>query len=258
MSCSAWKAALHATSAPAWTGGECSATSTTVSDSPLIRDVVLPVVTTTPDGDGLALQHFLGSGFLIGPRGYALTAAHIIPPEADGLAVLTASGAEWRAHVVEGCEAHPTQDVAVLKVVEPLTPSRISVAGAWEGQSLPYRSWGYPESVMYEIVDNGVARPRPDLVYTQGYIRRRVSWSLSALVGSQFFELSEAAGGGCSGGPVLRMDAGDRWLLVGVYVGQRETEGAEPVRVGYAAREESFRDWRPELLGRTVIEESRD
>ena len=66
----------------------------------------------------------------------------------------------------------------MLKLAERLTPSWMRLAGTWEGQSLPHRSWGYPENVMYEAVDNGVAQPRPDLVYTQGYIRRRVSSSL--------------------------------------------------------------------------------
>lgn len=197
-----------------------------MSGSPALRDVVLPVVTIDPGADGVWLQRFLGSAFLIGSRGYALTAAHVIPAEGDGLAVLAADDAGWRAHLVEGWEAHPTEDVAVLKVAGPLTPSWMSLAGSWEGQSLPYRSWGYPASVMYEIVDNGLARPRPDLVYTQGYIRRRVSSPLPGLVGSQFFELSESVGCGCSGGPVLRMDAGTRWLVVGVYVAQREIEGA--------------------------------
>lgn len=71
----------------------------------------------------------------------------------------------------------------MLKVAGPLTPSWMSLAGRWEGQSLPYCSWGYPASVMYEIVDNDLARPRPDLVYTQGYIRRNVSWPLPGFVG---------------------------------------------------------------------------
>lgn len=81
--------------------------------------------------------------------------------------------------------------------------------------------------------------------------------ALTRLCRAQFFELSEPAGGGCSGGPVLRMGGGNRWLVVGVYVGQREIEGTDPVRVAYAAREESFRDWQPALLGRAVIDESR-
>ena len=164
-----------------------------MSGSPALRDVVLPVVTIDPGADGVWLQRFLRSAFLIGSRGYALTAAHVIPAEGDGLAVLTADDAGWRAHLVDGWEAHPTEDVAVLKVAGPLTPSWMSLAGSWEGQSLPYRSWGYPASVMYEIVDNGLARPRPDLVYTQGYIRRRVSSPLPGLVGSQFFELRRAS-----------------------------------------------------------------
>jgi len=41
---------------------------------------------------------------------------------------------------------------------------------------------------------------RPDLVYTQGYVRRRLSnLPLDGIRGQQFFELSEAAGPGSSG-----------------------------------------------------------
>ena len=37
------------------------------------------------------------------------------------------------------------------------------------------------------------------------------------------------------------------WGLIGIYVGERQSDG---VHVGYAAREENFRDWLLPLLER--------
>lgn len=101
-----------------------------------------------------------------------------------------------------------------------------------------YMLWGYPVDVQYEVPnEHGVALPRPDLVYVEGYVRRRLSnIDLPGIRGSQFFELDSAAGAGCSGAPViLRQTGGGDWQVTGVYVGNRvnETEG---VRVGYATR----------------------
>jgi hypothetical protein len=112
--------------------------------------------------------------------------------------------------------------------------------------------------MLLEIVEEGHARPRPDLVYTQGYIRRRISdIPIPGIRGNGFFELSEVAGAGCSGSPVMLITSGPAWLVIGVYVGQRIAAGDDLVRVGYAAREDLFRDWVPDLLGVSVIAESR-
>ena len=45
---------------------------------------------------------------------------------------------------------------------------------------------------------------------------------------------------------------------MGVYIGQRVTEGEDPVRLGYAVRADAFRDWTPDLLAsRTDFDDSR-
>jgi hypothetical protein len=115
---------------------------------------------------------------------------------------------------------------------------------------------GYPENLLYEVVEADAVIPRPDLIYTQGYIRRRISSELPGLKGNAFFELSEIASDGCSGSPVLRMQAGQDslWYVVGVYVGQRTIEGSDPVRMAYALREEAVRDWVPDLAGISLYE----
>lgn len=79
--------------------------------------------------------------------------------------------------------------------------------------------------------------PRPDLVYSEGHIRRRLIDSRQTLFGGhRQFELSSAAGAGCSGAPVL-LDhpAHDAWQVIGVYVGQRSNE-TEGITVGHAVR----------------------
>jgi hypothetical protein len=101
---------------------------------------------------------------------------------------------------------------------------------------MPYMLWGYPKDVQYETTnDRGLALPRPDLVYAEGYVRRRLSDVEIPLVrGRNFYELSSAAGKGFSGAPVIKKQhGGGDWQVAGVYVGQRTNE-VEGVRVGYA------------------------
>jgi len=204
---------------------------------------------------------FLGTAFLIGTGQYALTAAHVAAMGRSLPMVLVSvnNDGESYGHEVEAAEAHPTEDVAILRLGSPLWPSWMQLAGTFETQTLSYRSWGYPENVLHEVVTNGLALPRPDLIYTQGYVRRRLSMTVPGLNGTQFFELSDAAGGGCSGAPVLRRTAiaGGFWDVVGVYIGERQVEGRDPIRVGLAVREEAFRDWVPDVLGRSILDESR-
>jgi Trypsin-like peptidase domain len=232
-----------------------------MSDTQLVRDVVLPLVRLRPGGDGIAMTRFCGSAFLIGDRGAALTAAHLLPMRQladEPLALLRVVNGEWTAFNVVSWEIHPTEDVAVLKLPVEIGPSWLQLAGTWHGQTAPYRQFGYPTDVQLEVVQRGEARPRPDLVYSQGYIRRRITGTpLPGIRGDAFFELSEVAGSGSSGSPVMLMAPGSAWMVIGVYLGQRITTGEDSISVGYAVREEAFRDWKPELLGRTVIRESR-
>jgi hypothetical protein len=119
--------------------------------------------------------------------------------------------------------------------------------------------WGYPEDLFFEDVDHrdalGRVPPRPDLVCCKGYIRRRLSMALPGIRGTEFFEVSDLAGAGCSGSPLFTNRSPDRaWDVVGVYVGERRRE--DGVSVGYAARIESIADWAPSVLGKTAVEES--
>ena len=127
----------------------------------------------------------------------------------------------------------------------------------WLDRELRSRRGRHPDDVAREIVVDNVVVPRPDLVYAEGYVRRRMSNpKLPKIKGTGLFELSDPGGVGCSGGPVFkrRGPRGD-WPLIGVYVGEHLND--DGVFVGYAAMEERFRDWSPAWLQRSVLAESR-
>lgn len=243
-----------------------------------MRDYVFPIFEVDVTGHEMAARTFRGTGFFVGMRGYALTAAHVVndPPPSGPLAAILSDGGFWRGFGVSGIELHPKEDVALLSISPPGGPQQswrsiVHARSSQENSSAPYFLWGYPADTVYEIVDesSGHADPLPGLVYTEGHVRRRVSIdNLVGLKGSQFFELSDAAGDGCSGGPLLLKNQPntDTWPLIGLYVGERVltadrklTEvfpGAAKIR-GYALRLDAILDWRPGLLeGRSLLEES--
>jgi hypothetical protein len=232
-----------------------------------IRDYVVPVVSLARNGDGFRMEAFLGTAFNIGTRGALLTARHVIEGrDNETLAVLYVDNDnEWSAHIVEGRELCPTADVALMMIGGGQWSSIIECSGTWQGASMSYDCWGYPDDARY---DSG-AVGRPDLVFTTGYVRRAYSQDLPGIRGNQFFEISEIAGSGSSGAPLIHKGKliprnGDTmWPLVGIYSMERRTEvhvdGVSVTReVPYAVREEAFRDWAPEVLGRSILDESRN
>ncbi|MFJ2991214.1 serine protease [Pandoraea sp. NPDC087047] len=211
------------------------------------------------------MDAFLGTAFNVGSGGALLTARHVIEGrDKETIMVLYVdANNEWSGQIVRERELCPTADVAVMKI-EGRWMSIFECDGSWQGASMHYDCWGYPDDARF---DPG-AHQRPDLVYTTGYVRRHYSYAIPTVKGSQFFEISEVAGSGCSGAPIVhktkRMSRGpvSKWALVGIYSVERCTE----VHVGgvlitreipYGVREEAFRDWAPQILGRTIMEESR-
>jgi hypothetical protein len=73
--------------------------------------------------------------------------------------------------------------------------------------------------------------------------------ALPGIAGTSFHEVSTVAGPGASGSPLVQYPsgAGPRWPVIGVYVGERETDGG--VQVGYVTREDEVRYWPPDLVG---------
>ena len=225
-----------------------------------VRDFIFPLVTARrTDAGGREFKEFLGSGFLIGKRGFGLTATHVAPPQLDDeIGALFVEDDKWAFYPLEAREAHPAHDVTILRLStgrEWQSPLRLR--NCWEGSSTKYDQFGYPVDALYDIVDERVMRvvPRPDMVFVQGYVRRRISQTMPIpkVKGDQFFEVSELAGQGCSGSP-LYINNNGIWDVIGIYVGERLVEGG--VMLGYAVREEAFRDWVPDVLGRSVLRES--
>lgn len=105
---------------------------------------------------------------------------------------------------------------------------------------------------------------RPDLVYNEGYIRRRYTGELPVIFGRSFYELSEVAGSGSSGAPICKLNISplfgfikpSAWDVIGIYVGEKINDRG--TSVSYAVREDAFRHWSPEILGKSVLEESQN
>lgn len=119
-----------------------------------------------------------------------------------------------------------------------------------------YSCWGYPHETAKELkkLDEN-AMDRPELVFTQGYIRRRISRQLYPTMifkGVQFYEVSETIGGGASGGPIILKTSFGRsvWKVIGIYIGEKEDGN-----IGYAVQAEAFAQWVPSILQKPIIVE---
>ncbi|MBX9614463.1 MAG: serine protease [Caulobacteraceae bacterium] len=182
----------------------------------------------------------MGTGFLIGPENILFTARHVVQDQASLAAMVVIDG-EWRAFPLRPVWEHPQEDLAALLLTGfNHAPSWLRLSRKKHHASGPYDVWGYPDDVLYDFGQRnelGGALPSPDLIFTRGYFRRRFSGAIPGLIGQRFLELSEVAGSGCSGGPVITQ-RGEHWLVSGIYLGERRTQvGDGPIREwGYALR----------------------
>jgi hypothetical protein len=236
------------------------------SDIP-IKDFVFPVCDLTIkegtklDKDSSSL---VGTAFLIGGNGFAITAAHVVDQTAENTRSImrTDDHGGWWGFRVISTEKHPTEDVAIIKIGTlpgQLPPSPLFVSGRKEFASKRFQMWGYPESVAKEVEFHGLPpdhwKIRPDLTFFSGYVHRRMPFSpnpsYSAYVGKVFFEISEVAGSCASGSPIIA-DVPMQWDVFALYVG--EANGQR--KVGYGVSLEHIADWKPNILGRTIREEA--
>ena len=220
-----------------------------------VRDYVFPLCIAQKHENGIEFKKFLGSGFLIGKNSYAITAAHVIDGvESDIYAMFIDDKNQWLAFSISEQELHPEEDIALIKIdYQPLN-SFFCLNNAFETQSLEYKQFSYPDDMMYELEDFGRATGRPDMIYLQGYIRRRTNHPIPNMRGRSFFELSQIGGTGCSGSPIFKIDQLKNWRVVGVYVGERLNDRG--TSVSYAVREDAIRDWMPEILGHSLLVEA--
>lgn len=201
-----------------------------------VDNFVLPIVSIDRRGDELAYTGFGGTAFLLaGTAGLVMTARHVAKNVVIGqTAVLLISEENtWEAAVIHEVDLHPTEDVALLRLEHGEYQSPLVLSRNQEYGSGQYMLWGYPEAVLYDRADIGGASP--DLVYSEGHIRRRITHNMPGMRGTRFFELSAPAGAGCAGSPVTMRRPGMQWQVVGVYIGERRSESGD-FAVGFAAR----------------------
>jgi hypothetical protein len=225
------------------------------TQSDLIRDFVFPIATARRSGSNIELVRFLGTGFVIGDRGFALTARHVVAAGRGEslIGVFALADGGWYSFGLSATECHPVEDVAVVQLEGGPWRSFFRLAGTHENASCRYRLFGYPDDATYEQAEAGRVTPRPDLVYNEGYFRRRFNGKLPGIDSTAFFELSEVAGSGASGAPVFKFST-PVWEVMGIYIGEKLNDRA--TSVSYAVREDSFRDWVPSILGISIKEES--
>lgn len=229
-------------------------------------DYIFPLIRATKTGDTYNYEELIATGFFIGSRGYALTAGHVInqlfdnlPANGVVLALFADDESYWHPYEVTGHSKHPTEDVGIIKIDGDWWKSIIEISTIPAHSGVEYHCWGYPKVVAQEImnVQEG-AMERPELIFTQGYIRRRISRELEVrmFVGTQFYELSEIVGEGNSGGPIIfkkSVQPDIKWKLIGIYMGEKE---GNRVDISYAVRSEAFLNWQPDILDKTIIEEA--
>lgn len=243
-------------------------------DTP-IRDFVFPIILAEKVGENeIRMVSFLGTGFLFGSEGFALTAAHVMDVQIkENQAVVgmfvDSSTNTWKLFNADTCDIHPAEDVALLKMRgDRWKETRIRISFEMQFSSFEYKLFGYPNANLLEDVDSRDALDRvlgrPDLIYSAGHIRRRVSFSLPCIKGRCFYELSQPVGAGCSGSPIFKTENGI-WHVVGIYVADKiesvsfktynrnldwVIETIEmPGSLSYAVRMDDLSEWVPKVLG---------
>jgi serine protease Do len=125
-----------------------------------------------------------GSGFIIDPKGYLVTNAHVVE-NARNVAVQSARGVEYIAKVVY---IDPVKDIAILKIddedFKPFASIPYAVSKTEADLAEPIFTLGYP---------------RDEIVYGQGYLSAKTGFKGDTLS----CQIEIAANRGNSGSPIL-------------------------------------------------------
>lgn len=149
-----------------------------------------------------------GSGFLIDPKGYIITNAHVL--KGSGAVVVNSQGQEFSATIAH---VDTEKDLAILKIsdadYEPL-------------KSLPYAIRKGNAELGEEIFTLGY--PRNDIVYGEGYLSARTGYNSDSLS----YQVQISANPGNSGGPVFNNN--------GEVIGILSTRQAQAEGVAFAVK----------------------
>lgn len=241
-----------------------------------ISNYIFPLFSFLNHNDTKKIDKFLGTGFFIGKRGFAITCEHVIKKFqiSEIIAVYTRENKKNSINLIE-YEVNEEHDIVIMKFENVNFKSPLSISPKLDDEN-EYILYGYPELTALEDISNrnidGSLKPNPDLIFSKGYIRRNCNKKLEhirnnfieELKGNQFYELNELAGWGCSGSPIIDPKYMNIMRVIGVYVAQyihyddnKREEKFYDYSVGYAVKSECFYTWRPEILGgKTIQQES--
>ncbi|MBC8032811.1 MAG: trypsin-like peptidase domain-containing protein [Chitinophagaceae bacterium] len=155
--------------------------------------------TTTSNGPALPGK-LGGTGFMIDPKGYLVTSAHIVNT-ADSVYVENNKGDYFKATRVY---VNNNTDVAILKIEDPRFQSF---------RYLPYNIRRNPAELGEKIFTLGF--PRSEIVYNEGYLSAKTGYNGDTLA----CQLAISANPGNSGGPIFN-NAGE---VVGILSGKQTT-----------------------------------
>jgi hypothetical protein len=246
--------------------------------STAIRDLVFPIALAEKVGKNeTKMVSFLGTGFLFGSKGFALTAAHVVDVKvADNQAIIgmfvDETTNKWTSFNANICDIHLAEDVALIMMGgEHWKDTTIRISFEKQFASFEYKLFGYPSANLLEDVDirdeRGRVMGRPDLIYSAGHIRRRTNFSIPNIKGRCLYELSQPVGAGCSGSPIFKIERGV-WYVVGIYIADKIESVAfntynkdldwviETIEIAgplsYAVRMDDISTWVPKVLGVTL------
>jgi hypothetical protein len=221
-----------------------------------VRDYIFPIIAGSYNSNRAT---YFATGFTFGRNGYAITAAHVIKEieknQFRSFALFANEDTSWTHIPIMSYEVNDAADVAILQLPGQTWISPFSFGDSVNiHSSSEYFSFGYPKDAAFDNSLNGFVEFRPDMTHISGYIRRRIGNGIDAIKGKFLFELSDIGGVGFSGSPVFLK--GQIKNVIGLYTHEKINDGS--VMVAYAAMTQDFMQWKPKLLGKTLLEESID
>lgn len=156
-----------------------------------------------PTGLVFAQQHgserFRGSCFLFRTPSHAITAAHVVAGlSVESLRLRFPNTLPIVTHRVVSVKSAPGPDLAVMQLAEPSTAQPFKNVGTNFTLGESFMAYGYPYDVL------GPTSGMPTARLFRGHYQRFVYFTSHMGYGYNAGELSIAAPGGLSGGPVFR------------------------------------------------------